>query len=265
MSEQLNVNPLLGRLRIPGETFRLPSQGQFYTNGELDESVKNGEVEVNPMTAIDEIVLSTPDKLLSGKAIIEIFTNCIPQIKKPADLLAKDVDYLLVCLRMVTFGTTMELTYKHDCEKAKEHEYKIDVQQMLRDSKQIDPTTIETSYKTTLKNGQVVRLKPLTYGRVVELNSTIGMTRTDDLSQEEAELLIISALASVIESVDGITDYALIREWVTELPLGWKRDLERATHNLNSWGIDFNTTQKCKDCGEKLEVQVSPNPVSFFI
>ena len=39
-------NPLLASLRIPGETFRLPSHGLFYTDGELDDSVVNGEVEV---------------------------------------------------------------------------------------------------------------------------------------------------------------------------------------------------------------------------
>jgi hypothetical protein len=264
MTDMTTANPLLERLRIPGETFRMPSQGQFYSNGELDASVKNGEVEVNPMTAVDEIVLSTPDKLLSGKAIMEIFRHCIPQIQKPEMLLAKDVDYLMVCLRMVSFGQFMEVVYTHDCENAKEHVYNIDLQKMIRDVKQIDATQIDEMYKTTLKNGQVVQMRPMTYGNVIELYSMAALSKTDDISQDEAELFIINTLASVISSVDGITDPLMIREWVIHLPLGWKRELEKVAQTLSHWGVDFVTRQKCKDCGKELNVQVSANPVSFF-
>jgi hypothetical protein len=264
MTEQVIVNPLLERLRIPGETYRLPSQGQFYTHGELSDDVKLGEVEVNPMTAIDEIVLNTPDKLLSGKAILEIFRHCIPQIKDPEQLLAKDVDFLMVCLRMVSFGQFMEVNYTHDCEKATEQTYRIDLQKMLRDTKQIDATVIEDTYKTTLKNGQVVRMKPMTYRNVVELYSMAAMTKTDNITQDEAEVMVINALASVIDRVDDISDPLMIREWVIHLPLGWKKELEQVAQNLSHWGIDFVTRQTCKDCGKELAVQVSANPVSFF-
>lgn len=264
MTDKAIVNPLLERLRIPGETYRLPSQGQFYSQGELDDTVKNGEVEVNPMTAIDEIVLSTPDKLLSGKAITEIFSHCIPQIRKPEQLLAKDVDFLMVCLRMVSFGQFMEVVYTHDCENAKEHTYNIDLQKMLRDTKQIDATQIEETYKTKLKNGQVVQMRPLTYGNIIELYSMAALTKTDNITQDEAELLVINTLASVIASVDDVTDPLMIREWVIHLPLGWKRELEQVAQKLSHWGVDFTTHQKCKDCGKDLAVQVSANPVSFF-
>lgn len=261
---QRTANPLLERLRIPGETFRLPSQGIFYDNGELDESVKNGEVEVHPMTAIDEIVLSTPDKLLSGKAIAEIFSNCIPQVLKPMELLAKDVDFLLVCLRNVSFGQHMEVSYQHSCDNAKDQSYMIDMQRMIRETKTIDPTTFHSEWTTTLKNGQVVTLKPLTYGNVIELYQTVALSKTDNITNDEAEMLVINTLASVIKKVDGIDDKDMIREWVTHLPLGWKRSLEQTAQQVSQWGIDFTTTQKCKDCGEVMQIQVSANPVSFF-
>ena len=93
-TEQPRSNPLLERIRIPGETFTLPSQGIFYKNGELDDDSKNGEVYIYPMVTYDEIVLKTPDKLFSGEAITEVFQRCVPQIKKPMELLAKDVDFI---------------------------------------------------------------------------------------------------------------------------------------------------------------------------
>jgi len=47
-----DINPLIERAYVPGETHTLPSGGLFYKNGELSNDVKNGEITVNPMTAI---------------------------------------------------------------------------------------------------------------------------------------------------------------------------------------------------------------------
>lgn len=266
MSEaQPRINPLLERLRIPGETFRLPSQGIFYTNGELSGDVKNGEVEVHPMTAKDEIVLNTPDKLLSGKAIEEIFLRCIPQVLKPRELLAKDVDFLLVCLRMVSLGQFMDVSYQHSCPGALRHTYSVDLQQIIRTTKSIDPTTVSEEYKTTLPNGQIVVLTPLTYGSVIELYQHTAMTKTENITEEEANTMVINALAGVIKQVDSVIDRDFIYEWVTDLPMGWKRSLETAAQKITQWGVDFTTEQVCKDCKERMEVQVAANPVSFFM
>lgn len=265
MTEQTKpVNPLLDRLRMPGATFKLPSQGIFYTNGELDESVKNGEVEVYPMTAIDEIIMSTPDKLISGKAIQEVFQRCIPQIQKPADLLAKDVDFLMVALRSVSFGDTMEVTYQHDCEGGLNHTYNVNLQQMIRATKTVDPTLISKEYSHTLPNGQQVTLKPLTYGNIVELYQMTAMTKAQELSEDDAEKLIVNTLASVIARVDEISDREMIREWVAKLPLGWKRQVETTAQSVTQWGVDFTSKQKCKDCKQHMDVHVTANPVSFF-
>lgn len=260
-----NQNPLLLRLRMPGSTFRMPSHGIFYTNDELDESVKNGEVEVYPMTAMDEIILNTPDKLLSGKALAEIIQRCIPQIKKPFDLLAKDVDFLMVALRAASFGDEMEVPYKHTCDDAKVHTYKVNLQDLIRKTKAVDPTLIAKEYQVTMENGQQVTLKPLSYGDIVDLYQTTAMTKTSDITADEAEHLIINTLVSVIRTVDDIPDRALIREWVANIPLGWKKKLEESAQSVTQWGVDFLVNHRCKDCKEKIQIAITANPVSFFM
>lgn len=123
--KRVNDNPLLRRFNhMPPETFRLPSGGVFYTNGELDDEVINGEVEVHPMTAIDEITIKSPDMMYQGTAIEKVFSRCIPQVLKPLELLTKDMDYLLVCLRIVTYGETLDLTWEcpPTCEVRQERE-----------------------------------------------------------------------------------------------------------------------------------------------
>lgn len=259
------VNPLLVGIRIPGETFRLPSQGLFYTNNELDDSVSNGEVEVYPMTAMEEVILSTPDKLLSGKAIVEIFSNCIPQIKNPGALLAKDVDFLMVCLRMVTFGQYMEITYTHDCENAKSQSYMVDLQKMIRETRSIDATKLRDEYTHTLPNGQLARLKPLTYSDMIALFQNTAMSKAEGSSDEENKKLFIETLARVVQSVDGVTDKAFIAEWISKISWGWKREIEKAAQSVSQWGTEFISTHTCKDCGEELRIYVSANPVNFFM
>jgi hypothetical protein len=268
MSDEINVltpNPLMAALRIPGESFRLPSQGLFYKAGVLDESVANGEVEVYPMTAIDEIIISTPDKLLSGKAISEVFAHCIPQIKNTHQLLAKDVDFLMVCLRMVSFGQFMEVVYTHNCEGATEHTYKIDLQKIISQSKNIDPTTLNQEYSCVISNGQVVTLKPMNYGDIIELYQNTMMTKSSDVVDElEAEKLIIETLVSVISNVNGVESKEFIKEWARKISLGQKKQIQEAIHNVSDWGVEMKSLQICQDCKEEVELRISANPINFF-
>jgi hypothetical protein len=257
-------NSLLDRLRIPGETFRLPSQGLFYKSGELGDDVKNGEVEVYPMTAIDEIILNTPDKLLSGKAMTEVVAHCVPSIKKPGQLLSKDIDFLMACLRNVSFGPNMTITYTHSCEKAIEHEYEVSIANLIKGAKTIDPTTMVAEFTATMPNGQIVTLTPWTYDAIMELYQTTAMMKTDEISPEESHKLIIGTLTSAIKKVDDDSDKAHIGEWVGAIPLGWKKEIEEVTRKNSSWGMDYRSAQKCKDCDQEIMVDITPNPVSFF-
>jgi len=257
-------NPLLAKIRLPGITYRMPSQGLFYHSGELDPSVKDGEVEVFPLTTIDEFTLSMPDKLMSGKAIEEVFGRCIPQVKKPLDLLAKDVDYLMVALRQVSFGDNIDVLYKHNCEGAKERTYDVNVQEIVRNSKQIDPTTIGSAFTLTLPNGQVIKMKPMSFGDIVKVMHEQAMQREDE--QTEAQLMSITShtFASIIESVDNVIDREQIIEWFGQLPIKWKKMIQEKVDGMTDWGTDFTVTRVCKDCKQEMPIQVSANPVSFF-
>lgn len=261
MSEQ--TNPLLQRLQIPGETFRLPSQGLFYTNGELREDVVDGEVHVFPMTAYDEIIFKTPDMLLSGKAVDEVFRRCIPQVLNPRGLLSKDVDYLITALRVITYGPEITLTYTHTCENAKPHDYTTSLQNILRAAKAIDPTSITSVYSITLQNGQSVKLRPTTFATVLELNQNLD--RSDEANTLVAiQNNIMKVLIDMIEAVDDVTDREQIAEWVNALPAGWIRFMSEAIDKVSDWGVEFKATVTCKDCGTEIDMPFSANPVSFF-
>lgn len=258
------VNPLLARVRIPGETFRLPSLGLFYKNGELDDDVVNGELHVFPMTTIDEIVFKTPDRLFTGDAITEVFSRCIPQVKQPLQLLSKDVDYLMACLRLVTYGHHMEVNYIHSCQDAKEHTYKIEVRPFLQRAKQIDPTTLGTVFVYMLPNGQKIHFRPPIFASVIRLSQTMDFSDAS-MTPETMGDLILDALADMIESVDTVTDRAMIREWLGALNAGWIRDISDTVSKISDWGANFKVDLVCQDCGMPFETEISTNPLTFFM
>lgn len=115
-------NPLLKKIKLPGRRFRLPSRGLFYNDGELADTVIDGEIEVFSMTTIDEINLRSSELLFSGEAIEKTFKRCIPEVKKPFKLLSVDVDFLLGCLRVVSYGNILDI--KTRCPKCEERQVK---------------------------------------------------------------------------------------------------------------------------------------------
>lgn len=254
------VNPLLEKVRIPGETFRLPSGGTLYKDGELASSVKNGEVHVYPLTALDEIVLKTPDKLLNGDAIQEVFSRCIPSILKPMRLFTKDVDYLMVCLRKVTFGADIELEYTHSCKDAKKHSYMFSINNYLQRAKtleHIDPT----SYNFTVGDGQKVVIKPLRFADYIRA-SQIDESKLS--TPEQIRDSITASLIDVIESVDGTTERHFIAEWLNVIPSPWIHEISQYLDKASDWGVVFEAQMVCKDCEEEFTAATPINPLSFF-
>jgi len=259
----VTVNPLLARIHMPGSTFKLPSGGIFYTNGELAPGVENGEVHIQPMTAYDEVVLKTPDLLFSGESVKRIFHRCIPEILKPMELFGKDVDFLMICLRKMTYGDTFQLAYTHGCENAKSHEYSINIDHFIKNTKHINPTTIGDVYSMTISNGQAVKMHPPRFGDVVKMMQNYDPNIV--LSPEIETANIIETVMSVISSVDGIDNKGHIKEWLSTLSAGTIGELSEAIEKTTDWGPDFMYTTTCKDCKKEMEITAPINPLAFFI
>jgi len=260
MSEPNTQNPLLQRAHIPGQTFALPSGGIFYTHGELDESVENGEVVVHPMVTMDEIIMKTPDKILNGVAISEVFKRCIPQVLKPNQLLARDVDFLVVCLRKVTYGNQIELSYTHNCKDAQEHSYLVPLDPLISHAKKIDAASAKQDYTLTLPNQQVVKLLPPKYEQMLHFYQSYNANAT----QEEAHRRLMETTSSLIESVDGITNRDNIVEWAMTIPAGYTKAIGDRVASVSTWGPELKSKIKCRDCEEEVEVDISLNPMHFF-
>jgi hypothetical protein len=160
ISDVPKVNPLLQKVKLPGRIFQLPSRGIFYQDGELSSNVKDGEIHVHAMSAIDEINMKNPDMLFSGKAIEEVCKTCIPDILKPHKLLARDVDAIMLFLRSVTYGNFFEVEIQHTCPDAKKQTYSLNIETLISGMRYLDPTMTDQNYAVNLPNDQVVHLQP---------------------------------------------------------------------------------------------------------
>ena len=255
-------NPLIANIRLPGRIFQLPSRGFFYRNGELSDSVKDGEIHVHPMSALDEINMKNPDQLFSGEAVNTVFKHCVSGIEKPAQLLAKDVDAIMLFLRAVTYGNDYEFLARHTCEGAKEHSYVANLEQIINEIRMIDPTMVDELYTVNLQNGQTVKMMPSRYQNVVDLIKNNEGKREITAQDEQNNLLIM--LLGIIQSVDGISDKTLIKEWASQIPAPMVNKIGRKIENINDWGSTMKWTCTCRDCGESFTVDIPINPVSFF-
>jgi hypothetical protein len=264
-------NPLLRKARVPGETFQIPSGGLFYSDGELDETVVNGELYVYPMTALDEIVIKTPDMLFSGKAVQDIFNRCIPQVVKPLRLLAKDVDYLLICLRSISFGDEVTVLHTHDCKDAKEHQYVVSINDFIQRVRRLDSKLLSKEYETKLRDGTTILISPLRYDAIIDMMT--AMDPENDISTEELHELsskqmsqVISKVVTVDQNGDSVEVHKpeWIHEWIKTLTLPDLKDIRKAINSLSEWGADTSFERDCPDCGDKTKIVTPLNPMNFF-
>lgn len=270
------INPLLGRVKLPGRVFNLPSKGVFYKPGEvLLESVKDGEIQVKPMSALTEIKLRSADLLMSGKVLREVCAECAPEIVNPEKLVTKDVDALFTFLVMSTYGSEKSIKSIHTCVAAKVHDYSIMLDPIANNPRNQALDHRDLLYSVEISTGQKVILRPVTFGDSLELlNIRQGLARKElegiQASNQEIEKMVISDLLTVIDAVEDetlqirVTDRGMITEWVRELS---RKDTEKIVDAANKsadWGFDFGVKIKCKDCGDEYVHDLELNPINFF-
>ena len=257
------TNPLLQKLRvIQGETIRLPSRGLLYEDGILDPNVVDGEVRVSPMTIRDEILMRSPDALLSGEAVATVIARCAPQILQPLQLHYADLDFVFLALRKVSYGPELEISYTHTCEHAKSHSYVVNVDSKLRECTYLDPLMIEDQYNLHVpETDQIVRFKPI---RTQDMIDILAPQAEKELSTAEIEQEMIKLATTQIVSVDGIEDRAQILEWAAAVPATVMRSIRVKLENMGQWGIGYKFSISCRDCGEPVTADVPLNAVSFF-
>jgi hypothetical protein len=219
-------NPLQKFFRQPKIFVNLPSQGVYNKPGTLQGDVSN--MPVYGMTGMDEIIVKTPDALMTGQSTATILESCCPYVKDAWDLSTIDTPLLFAAIRIATYGNT--ITINHSCPKCTElHDYDLDLTRVVEHY-----TSCKYDNTLVLKD-LVIKTQPLTYKQRTEFNIKNFQLQQkltqiekieDSTEQQEHYVSLFNELAGVqkelysasIESVEVgtsvVTERSFIDEWM---------------------------------------------------
>jgi len=154
-------NPLQEFYRQPKIFVSLPSKGIYNQLGTFTGDPTH--MPIFGMTGMDDIIMKTPDALLSGDSSVKLIESCCPSIKDGWAVTTLDVDLLLTAIRIATHGNVLEVV--HTCPKCKtENDYDIDLGTVIDHfSSCIYNNTIEVGTLT-------IKLQPLNYKQTTEFS-----------------------------------------------------------------------------------------------
>lgn len=278
-----NQNPLSGYFRAPKLYTKIPSLGKFY----LDDVVnmpESGELPIFSMTAKDETMMKNPDALLNGEAIAQVISSCVPNVKKPRQLLSNDIDALLVAIQGATHGDDIDV--KGQCPVcSKECTGIASVETALATM-----TVLEQVYAFETQNGLTVEVRPFTYESTVKagianFQSTRSLQSLSNITDEMEQLkafnasfvrmaalnfdLIVDSIASV-KGIDAqgndfvVTDRRQIREFMENCESSVGRGVEQHIQTVNGMGVNKTVQLNCEEHGD-FEQEIGFDPVNFFI
>ena len=264
--------------RQPRLFIDLPTEGKFYDSSVLE---KTETLPVFGMTAMDEMLLRTPDALFSGEATAQVIKSCIPDILDPWQLVGYDIDYVLLSIRIATYGESIPIATK--CPKCDtENEADINLQNLLR---LVNEYEIKKSF--TIKDLEFY-LKPITYKKTTEFSiesytlqkqiasvDQLPLTNNErdkqlnDLLLASANLNLQVALSHINEIVDGEdkeADPEVIKKWVSENDVEFYNKIKETIMGMTeSWKLPkFDMTCTNEECGHSYKTQLDMDYSNFF-
>ena len=229
---------------LPHDVVPLPSQGIFYKN-------KKKSLKIGYLTASDEnIIMAGASDLTLNLLRAKIYE---PDIKVE-ELIEGDVESILIFLRNTGFGPEITLNLTDPVTK-KPFQSKVVLDQLPVISGQ-KPNDDGTFVITLPKTQSSVKLKPLTYGEILEISKL-----SETYPQGRVVPKITWRLQKEIIEVDGSTDKSVIAKFIETMPISDSKFV-RKFMNENEPRLDMTKTIMAPS-GENLTVNVGFG-VEFF-
>lgn len=269
-------NPLKKYFRQPKIFTSLPTGG-IYT----EQGTYIGDVDSMPvygMTGMDEILMKTPDALLSGESTARVIESCCPSVKNAWNISILDLDPLLCAIRIATYGNTMTISNTcPECESISDYD--------------IDLSDVMTHFKNCKYDGKInlkeitINLRPLTYRAWTDFQlksfaiqrqliqaqeitndeerNPVMSKLLDDLGSMRKDMLI--AQIDSVEVIEGVVDQRVfISEWVANSEqLVYEQIKNQIEKNRQTWEVPA-TKVSCTECQHESAVAISLDQSNFF-
>jgi hypothetical protein len=229
---------------LPHDVVPLPTQGVFYKN-------KKKSIKVGYLTANDENIL-----MAAGNDMTQTLLRS--KIYEPdiriEDLMEGDVEALLIFLRNTAFGPEMDLNLTDpNTRKPFKTTVKLDE---LDITKGQQPSEDGTFMTTLPKSQTTVKLKPMTYGEILEIQRM-----AETYPEGRTAPKVTWRLNKQIVEVNGITDRGEIVKFIDQMPIADSKYIRKFLDD-NEPKLDLKKTVIAPS-GEKLTVNVGFG-VDFF-
>lgn len=279
---ETSANPLAQYFRHTKLQLDLPSAGKFYPEGSLKTN-DDGTVNVMAMTARDEIIMKSPEGLLSGNSIAEMILSCIPGITDPWEMPAHDLDAILIAIRLASYDKGLEITTNcSHCSHVNEDE--IDLRMLLDN---IPRDGISHVHKI---NDMVFEFKPYTFRFLNTINKAkfdqerlaraiITEDSTDDdkskyidsmfkeLANHNTETLVVAIDKIILPDGIVVRDKEFLTEFITSADRALIQSIRDKLTKMNDSVSIKPITMTCSkdDCKKDYETSVEFNQANFFV
>lgn len=272
-------NPLAGYFRMPGLTVPLPTGGRYLPAGTIEMDA-TGRVEVFPMGSADELLLKSPDALMSGLAVERLLMSCVPSIKAPQMISAPDLDVLLIAIRVATYGNLMPVDV--ECPSCSEEmSFDCDLSAVLGTMVDV-PETIELR----LSKDVIVVMKPHSMASQTKLllaaydeQRRAQNIDEDSLTDEQRKHLyevtidrfagfqaqsLTNGIVKIVVPNNEVAERKFIEEFVRKTTKQWQNKIQNKLEEINTMGVNRDIEVKCTACAHEWKSTLEFNPATFF-
>lgn len=269
-------NPLSQYFRQPKIYISLPSKGVYNMQGSIQGDPTN--LPIFGMTGMDEILLKTPDALITGESTVKVIESCCPGIKNGWDISVLDTSLILIAIRIATFGD--ELKIGQTCTKCNtDNEYEIKLTSLIDHY-----NSFKFNNKLVLKDLTIV-IRPLTYKESTDFSLKNfelqqKLAQLDSIADRNESNLLISQLFEEIGTIQRklfmlsiesinigsqvVNEREFIEDWLKNCDQTYYDHIK--THiNMTNDSIQIPPyTVQCSECGAENKVIIDLDQSTFF-
>ena len=218
---KFNQNPLAGLMRQPKIYIKLPSNGEFWSEGSLDMPVTN-ELPVYSMTAKDELMLKIPDAVINGQAVVDVIQHCMPNIKNAWSIPNIDIDVILIAIRIATYGEKMTVPVS---VKGVDASYELDLRLLMAQLQ----NQIAWNPVVPISQDLTIYVRPIDYKimadsavQTFETQRVLQIASSDSMSEEDKIKLFKESFNKLNDLTVGIINKSVYKieasQGATEIP-----------------------------------------------
>lgn len=272
----MSQNPLQHYFRQPKIFISLPSRGVYSKPGTIEGDPNN--IAVYGMTGMDEIIIKTPDALLSGESTAKVIQSCVPAIKNAWDISVLDTDLIFAAIRIATYGNLLSVS--HTCSKCEtENDYDLDLNRV------IEHFAVCNYDNKVVVGDLIIKLQPLNYKQRTEFNIRNyelqqKLAQAEKIENPEEQQRVINTLwdefavdqkrlyAAIVESVETpdqtVEERGHIVEWLDNCDSMYIDAIKKhIAEHQKEWNVPTFPV-KCTNCGNETDLSVELDYSNFF-